>query len=105
MNPTKGATNEALFTSTIQVRAMENQLWVAACNIGGYETVGGKTTQFYGRSCIVHPSGEVVAQGPSSQPAIVSATVDLEAVPFQRQFITLWKYRRPEAYHPGISHC
>ncbi len=94
----KGATTEAMFTALMQVRALENQFWVAAVNKGGQEEWSGKKTLFYGRSCIVHPSGEVIARGPSSKPAVLTATIDLQAVAAARKMLPLWEYRRPEVY-------
>lgn len=94
----KGATTEAMFTSLMQVRALENQFWVAGVNKGGREKWAGKQTLFYGRSCVVHPSGEIVAQGPSSKPAVLSAIIDLQAVAMAREMLPLWEYRRPELY-------
>jgi predicted amidohydrolase len=69
-----------MFTTLMQVRALENQFWVAAVNKGGQEEIAGKEMLFYGRSCIVHPSGKIIAQGHSSKPATICATIDLKAV-------------------------
>ncbi len=96
--PERGATSEQMFVVELQAMALQNELWVVTANMGGHETCGGITTQFYGRSCIIHPSGEVVAQAPSTEPALLSETIDLEDNNRLRRFIPLFRDRRPELY-------
>ena len=96
--PERGAASEQMFVTELQTMALQNELWVVTANMGGRETCGGVTTQFYGRSCIIHPSGSVVAQAPSTEPAMLSETIDLEENNRLRRFIPLFRDRRPELY-------
>ena len=93
-----GANTEEMFVTELRTRALENCVWVCAANQGGKETVQGKTHTFYGDSCIIHPTGKVVAQAPSSRPATLTATIDLEDVNRARRFMYTFKRRRPELY-------
>ncbi len=93
-----GGANTEAKTALTQVRALENQFWVATVNKGGWEEMAGKQVLFFGGSCVVDPSGKTVAQGPLNEPAVLSATIDLEAVAMARKVLPLWKYRRPEVY-------
>ncbi len=103
VTPEAGAAIETMFITELQTRALENLIWVASCNKGGYEELAGQKTPYFGRSCIVHPTGRVVAEGPSTEPAILSATIDLEEITRARGIFPIWKERKPEAYHPGIT--
>jgi predicted amidohydrolase len=96
--PERGAASEEMFVAELQTMALQNELWVVTANMGGHETCGGVTTQFYGRSCIIHPSGAVVAQAPSTEPALLSETIDLEENNRLRRLIPLFRDRRPELY-------
>jgi len=96
--PGKGAEAEEMYIVELRTRALENQVWVAACNMGGDEVVEEHTTRFFGRSCIIHPSGQVVAEAPSSVPAILTADIDLDEVGTVRSFFSILGMRRPEVY-------
>jgi N-carbamoylputrescine amidase len=93
-----GSTFEDMFVVELRTRALENCIWVCAANQGGVEKVQDKKYTFYGNSCIIHPTGQVVALAPSSQPAVISATIDLEEVNKARRFLFTFKRRRPELY-------
>jgi N-carbamoylputrescine amidase len=93
-----GATFEEMFVAELRTRALENCIWVCAANQGGDEKVQDRTHIFYGNSCIIHPTGNVVALAPPAQSAVISATIDLEEVDRVRRFMTTFKRRRPELY-------
>lgn len=93
-----GSNTEDMFVTELRTRALENCVWVCVANQGGVETVQGKTHTFYGDSCIIHPTGKVVAQAPSSLPATITATIDLEDVNRARRFMYTFKRRRPDLY-------
>lgn len=97
-----GATTEDMFIAELRTRALENCLWVCAANQGGIEQVQGKKHTFYGNSCIIHPSGQVIARAPSSEPAVISAAIDLADVDRVRRFMYTFKRRRPELYRLTI---
>ncbi|MGB2878411.1 MAG: nitrilase-related carbon-nitrogen hydrolase [Dehalococcoidales bacterium] len=94
----KGATFEEMFVAELRTRALENCVWVCATNQGGIETVQDKKNEFYGRSCIINPTGKVVKLAPASQPAVISAAIDLSEVATARRFLNTFNRRRPELY-------
>ena len=86
---------EQRFVDELVIRAFETQTWVVAANRGGAETHEGVTASFFGSSCIIDPTGEVVARAPShSQPELLRATLDLGAVAHQRAYFPLGRDKR-----------
>jgi predicted amidohydrolase len=83
---------EAWLTLT-RARAIENELFVAACNRVG---VAGDAV-FAGHSCIVDPWGNVLAEGDDRERLVV-AEIDLREIPKARRYLTIYEDRRPEAY-------
>lgn len=77
----------------LQARAIENQMYVAACNRMG--TSG--ATSFFGHSMVVDPWGEIVAEG-GEEETIVYAEIDLNNVAQVRRTIPIFSDRRPELY-------
>ncbi len=96
--PERGAAIEAVYTAELQTRAFENNVWACFTNPAGIEEVQSVKTHFYGRSCIVHPSGDIVVQAPSNEEAVISATIDLEDMVSAPRVSHTWRYRRPEIY-------
>jgi predicted amidohydrolase len=71
-----GRTDESLQQLSIaRLRAMEMGVFVIASNRSGEETCGGKTHDFFGRSCVIAPTGEVLAEA-----ALVILEVDRRVV-------------------------
>jgi omega-amidase len=77
-----------------RARAVENELFVAACNRVGVEG----DVVFPGRSCIVDPLGRVLTEGDGGEQLLV-AEIDLRQVQVARRHIPVYDDRRPEAYH------
>jgi predicted amidohydrolase len=77
----------------LMARAIENQMFVAACNRVG--TSGG--SRFFGHSMIIDPWGEVVAEG-GEQEQIVAAEIDLAEIGRVRNTIPVFEDRRPDVY-------
>ena len=76
-----------------RARAIENELFVAACNRVGEEEVS-----FPGRSCIIDPLGRVLAEGDDGEQLLV-AEIDLHQVQTARRYLPVYDDRRPEVYH------
>jgi predicted amidohydrolase len=76
-----------------RARAIENELFVADCNRVG---VAGDAV-FPGRSCIVDPWGNVLAEG-DDQERLVVAQTDLREMHKARRYLTVYEDRRPDAY-------
>ncbi len=98
LTPERGATSKAMYTSELQTMAMQNIIWICATNRVGIEEVQGVKLDFYGMSAIYHPTGEIVAQAPSTEPAVINHVIDLEETARMRGFWSYFRYRRPEQY-------
>lgn len=77
----------------LQARAIENQMYVVACNQAG---IAGDT-HFFGHSMIVDPWGEIVAESGETE-AILQADIDLRLVDEVRSRIPVFEDRRPSIY-------
>ena len=77
----------------LRARAIENQMFVAACNRVG-ETKG---EPFGGQSAVIDPWGEPVVEGGSSE-TLLTAEIDLDKVDEVRQKIPVFKDRREDIY-------
>lgn len=74
-------------------RAVENQLFVAACNSCG---TAGKTV-YGGRSVILDPWGETIKQG-GAQEEIFTGEIDFSKLQEIRSSINVFRDRRPDLY-------
>ncbi|MEE8389494.1 MAG: nitrilase-related carbon-nitrogen hydrolase [Anaerolineae bacterium] len=77
----------------VRARAVENELFVAACNRVGDD---GQAT-FPGRSCVVDPWGNALVEG-DDQERLLIAQADLREIRKARRYLTVYEDRRPEAY-------
>ena len=77
----------------LQARAIENQLFVAACNRIGQ----GREHRYPGSSAIIDPWGETTLKTPDRQGAF-TATINLAKVNEVRRTMTCFADRRPEIY-------
>lgn len=77
----------------LRARAIENQLFVVACNACG--PIG--KLDFFGMSMIIDPKGEVLAEGGEAQIEI-EALLDLQTMADWRAQIPCFNDRRPELY-------
>ncbi len=78
------------WTVLLRARAIESQLYVVAAAQGGKHPRGRMT---YGKSCIIDPWGDVVAQA-SDGPGFAIATVELSRVRAVRQNLPCLTHRR-----------
>lgn len=78
-----------------RARAFDNCMHLVSSNrIGFDETLG-----FFGRSNIIGPTGEVIAELLEEVEGIVSAELDYDiAIPLRSEYYTFFKDRRPDAY-------
>lgn len=86
--------------SAMPIRALENGVFTATANRIGSETNGRETLSFIGTSRICAPTAEVLAEGPRSEEAVLTAEID----PRDARRTALNSYndrfgdRRPETY-------
>ena len=77
----------------LQARAIENQMFIAACNRVGES----KGERFFGHSAIYDPWGQVVVEAGDGE-VLLTASVDMTLVEEMRQTIPIFADRRPELY-------
>ncbi len=78
----------------LRARAIENQVFIAACNRVGES----KGEVFAGQSVVIDPWGEALVEGDGETEALLTAEIDLAKVDDVRQRIPVFKDRRPELY-------
>lgn len=77
----------------LQARAIENQMFIAACNRVGES----KGERFFGHSAIYDPWGKVVVEAGDSE-LLLTASIDMAIVEKVRRTIPVFADRRPELY-------
>lgn len=77
----------------LRARAVENQMFVIACNRVG----SAGETSFFGHSCIIDPWGEIVVEGGGGE-MLITAVIDTDQVAKIRRQIPVFADRRPELY-------
>ena len=82
----------------VRARAIENELFIAACNRVGEQ----KSSVFPGCSCIVDPLGKVLAEGDERE-QLVTAQIDLRQIEAARRYLPIYEDRRPDAYHVDVA--
>ena len=82
----------------LRARAIENQMFVAACNQVGTEQIpdGGEAT-FCGHSAIIDPWGQVVVEAEEDE-RVLTAEIEVDQVHRVREKMTVLRDRRPELY-------
>lgn len=87
---------------TIQrAHAIANGIPVVVCNRTGHEpdpTGAGPGINFWGSSFIIGPQGEVLAEAPTGEPAVLVADVDLKRSEQVRRIWPFFRDRRIDAY-------
>lgn len=78
----------------LRARAIENQVFIAACNRVGES----KGEVFAGQSVILDPWGEAVVEGDAETESLLTAEIDLAKVEEVRSRIPVFQDRRPELY-------
>jgi N-carbamoylputrescine amidase len=102
---------ELVFNPSATVAGLSEYLWkleqpAAACNniyfVGAINRPGTEEPwnigEFYGSSYFVNPRGQVVAEGPRSEDAVVVADLDLNLIREVRNVWQFYRDRRPETY-------
>jgi predicted amidohydrolase len=78
----------------LKARAIENQCFVIACNRVGAD----RANTFGGRSAVVDPWGNVLAEAGDSMPELLIATLELDVIEQARSFLPVFHDRRPDVY-------
>jgi predicted amidohydrolase len=85
---------EYLLELRTRARAQDNQVFVAASNLVGFDGV----SKWCGRSMIVGPRGDALAAAAGGEPEIIQAVLDLARVEAERAQEPVLSNRRPELY-------
>ena len=85
---------EYLLDLRTRARAQDNQVYVAAANLVGFDG----ETEWCGRSAVVDPRGTVIAQAGDDGEAEISATIDPSLIERERRQEPALAYRRPDLY-------
>jgi len=89
--------SEYLWELEQPAHAVANGYFLGAINRVGHEEpwdIG----EFYGKSYFVDPRGQIVAQAPRDEDAVVVADLDLDMIGEVRQTWQFFRDRRPESY-------
>ncbi|MFV8830206.1 carbon-nitrogen family hydrolase [Alkalihalobacterium sp. APHAB7] len=82
------------WTTLQQARAIENQMYVVSSNrVGTYDGV-----EFCGRSLVINPWGDTVAQGTQDKEETITANLQLKDVKEVRHNVPVFKSRVPNLY-------
>jgi len=87
----------------MQGHAAANVMPLVASNRVGVERGQKYEMSFYGSSFIAGPTGEKLVEADRSSEAVLTATVDLDAVRAQRHAWGVFRDRRPELYGPLLT--
>ena len=87
-------TGPAHWDITMRVRAMDNQIFFAACAPARCEE---SSYVAYGNSCVADPWGTFIAHA-DEKPQILYADIDFDRIEEVREQLPLMKNRRPELY-------
>ena len=87
-----------LFVPSMRTCAAQNVVFTVAVNRVGTEELGERQVRYYGRSCVIDPAGNVLAQGSGEHPEVLAAELDLTEVAEVRTRRTMYRDRRPELY-------
>ena len=88
---------------TMQGHAAANVMPLVASNRYGTEVGEQKTITFYGSSFIAGHTGELLATAPREGDAVLTATVDLDAIRRYRHHWGVFRDRRPDLYGSLLS--
>lgn len=82
----------------LMARAIENQMFVVACNRVGPSPMG----TYCGHSIIIDPWGEVIAEGGDEQ-EIVTGSIDFGKMKEVRDLIHMFRDRQPQLYGTTLT--
>ena len=95
-NPAQNALRKLHHLMPMQAAAYQNGTWIVAAAKAGHED----GCDMMGHSCVIAPSGEVVALSSTLEDELVPYCIDLDATAEYKRFFDFATYRRPECYGP-----
>jgi N-carbamoylputrescine amidase len=76
---------------------------LVASNRIGLEKMNSSEITFYGSSFIAGPQGQMLVEAPRDKEAVITASLDLDAIRAQRSSWGLFRDRRPDLYEPLLT--
>jgi N-carbamoylputrescine amidase len=80
-----------------------NLIPLVASNRIGLEKMNSSEITFYGSSFIAGPQGQMLVEAPRDTEAVITASLDLDAIRAQRSAWGLFRDRRPDLYEPLLT--
>ncbi len=80
-------------------RALENSVFVAACNRVGEEP----SYSFFGESLVIGPGGRVIAHLEGDEPGVLFASIDLDQVSLAQERTQIIQARQPRSYRSLVK--
>lgn len=102
-SPAPPVDSSAHWRRVMQGHAAANCVPLIASNRIGREVGETCEVTFYGTSFIAGPTGEILADAGRDMEAVITATVDLDAIGSARNSWGLFRDRRPDLYGPLLS--
>ncbi|RBI68961.1 N-carbamoyl-D-amino-acid hydrolase [Roseovarius sp. TE539] len=93
-NPRQNPLRKMHHLMPMQAAAYQNGLWIVAAAKAGME----EGCHMMGHSCVIAPSGEVVALSSGDGDELLPYRIDLDATAEYKRFFDFATYRRPNAY-------
>ena len=93
-NPRQNPLRKMHHLMPMQAAAYQNGLWIVAAAKAGTE----EGCHMMGHSCVIAPSGEVVALSSGDGDELLPYCIDLDATAEYKRFFDFATYRRPGAY-------
>ena len=90
---------EYLLDLRTRARAQDNQVFVASANLVGFDG----QTRWCGRSAIVDPRGQIIAEADGIDEATIIAELDMAIVASERHQEQALAHRRPALYRPTLG--
>lgn len=94
--------SEYLWKLEQPAHAVANGYFVGAINRVGYEAPW-NIGEFYGQSYFCDPRGQIIAEAPRDQDALVVADLDMDKIREVRNTWQFFRDRRPDAYGPIVA--
>ena len=96
---------QATAWQTIQrSHAIANGVFIASVNRVGHEaTAGTDGIEFFGRSVVYAPFGQILAEAKTDQPEVIMAECDRSLIEYTRRNWPFFRDRRIDAYQPILN--
>jgi beta-ureidopropionase len=95
------------YVQELQIRAMENNVFVLAVNKAGTEKIEEETMPrvHFGSSCLIDPFGQVITQANDEEWSSIIGEVNLTKISESRERVDWNKERKPDIYKSYINSC